>query len=264
MTLTPEYSIHIQNAIGADIIMALDDVVHSSTTGPRVEEAMNRTIRWIDRCIVAHQRPKEQSLFGIVQGGLDSKLRDKCLDAMIERNLPGYAIGGLSGGESKDNFWRIVNQCTYKLPFNKPRYLMGVGYAVDLVICSCLGVDMFDCVFPSRTARFGTALVPTGSLHLKNAEFSTDYTPIDKSCVCNVCKTYTRSALHFMEKEQLMCQLLTYHNIAYQMQLMASLRSAIMDSTLPFFVQQFMKLQFPKKDYPQWVIESLQIAGIHL
>eukprot|EP01095_Lingulamoeba_sp_RSL-Kostka_P006277 TRINITY_DN1963_c0_g1_i1.p1 TRINITY_DN1963_c0_g1~~TRINITY_DN1963_c0_g1_i1.p1 ORF type:complete len:305 (-),score=109.28 TRINITY_DN1963_c0_g1_i1:661-1575(-) len=157
MMLTPEESMRVQNAIGADIMMALDDVVHSTTTGERLEEAMYRTLRWIDRCIEAHKRPKVQNLFGIVQGGLNADLRSICLREMKKRTqLPGFAIGGLSGGESKDKFWRIVEQCTRPLdqetgieeglPRNKPRYLMGVGYAVDLVVCTSLGVDMFDCV----------------------------------------------------------------------------------------------------------------------
>lgn len=134
--------------IGADIMMALDDVVSTVTTGPRVEEAMHRTLRWIDRCVAAHQRPREQNLYAIVQGGLDANLRQQCLDGLIRRNLPGYAIGGLSGGESKDDFWKVVTLCTDRLPADKPRYLMGVGFPVDLVVCVALGVDQFDCVYP--------------------------------------------------------------------------------------------------------------------
>ncbi|ONM55085.1 Queuine tRNA-ribosyltransferase [Zea mays] len=124
MLLTPEESIHIQNNIGADIIMALDDVVKTTITGPRIKEAMYRTIRWIDRCIAAHKKPDVQNLFGIVQGGLDPVLRDICVRSLVERNLPGYAIGGLAGGEDKDSFWRVVAQCTAGLPENKPRYVM--------------------------------------------------------------------------------------------------------------------------------------------
>ncbi|KAF3640549.1 putative protein FAM91A1-like isoform X1 [Capsicum annuum] len=206
MLLTPEESIQIQNRIGADIIMALDDVVKTTITGPRIEEAMYRTLRWIDRCIAgniieqaggsyfedeaqereefennsavsfwfiwytmngrklpnfyAHKKPHEQNLFGIVQGGLDPVLRDICVKGLVERNLPGYAIGGLAGGEDKDSFWRVVAQCTAALPEHKPRYVMGVGYPLDIVVCSALGADMYDCVYPTRTARFGTALVP--------------------------------------------------------------------------------------------------------
>jgi queuine tRNA-ribosyltransferase len=159
MVLTPEYSTQIQNTIGADIIMQLDDVVHSSTTGYRVEEAMWRTLRWLDRCISAHKKPDDQNLFGIVQGGLQPDLRKTCVEEMVKRGLPGYAIGGLSGGEEKDVFWRVVSLCTDLLPRDKPRYCMGVGYSVDLVVCSALGVDMYDCVFPTRTAVGQTLLV---------------------------------------------------------------------------------------------------------
>ena len=123
-----------------------------------------RSVRWLDRCIAAHQRPKEQNLFAIVQGGLDVSpggLREQCVQEMVKRNLPGYAIGGLAGGEDKDTFWRVVAHGTAGLPLNKPRYVMGVGYPLDLVVCVALGADMFDCVYPTRTARFGVALIPT-------------------------------------------------------------------------------------------------------
>jgi tRNA-guanine transglycosylase len=148
--LTPEHSIEIQNVIGADIMMQLDDVVSSTTKGPRVEEAMHRTIRWIDRCIEADSRSSEQSIFPIVQGGLDQDLRKKCTEGLLQREVRGFAVGGLSGGESKDDFWKTVSLCTDLLPENKPRYLMGVGFAADLVVCVALGIDMFDCVFPTR------------------------------------------------------------------------------------------------------------------
>lgn len=150
--LTPEHSMEIQNAIGADIMMQLDDVVKTTTSGPRVEEAMHRTIRWLDRCLGAHGRNEEQSIFPIVQGGLDGKLREECAKELTKRDVRGFAVGGLSGGESKDDFWSVVHLSTDHLPKNKPRYLMGVGFAADLVVCVALGIDMFDCVFPTRTA----------------------------------------------------------------------------------------------------------------
>jgi queuine tRNA-ribosyltransferase catalytic subunit len=137
-----------------------------------------------------------KNLFAIVQGGLDPKLRKKCLEELIKRDLPGYAIGGLSGGEAKDDFWKIVNQCTDELPKNKPRYCMGVGYPVDLVVCVALGVDMFDCVYPSRTARFGTALVPSGTMKLKTSQFQEDFEPIDSSIDSFINKHYTRSFMN--------------------------------------------------------------------
>lgn len=189
MLLTPEESMRIQNAIGADIMMALDDVVAPNSSNERIEEACHRTLRWIDRCIEAHSRKQEQNLFPIVQGGLDPRLRDICLEGLIRRDLPGYAIGGLAGGEAKSDFWRIVSQCTAKLPDDKPRYLMGVGYPVDLVVCSCFGVDMYDCVFACRTARFGTAMTRNGFLKLKKQEHLADLSPLDSMCECFVSAT---------------------------------------------------------------------------
>jgi len=263
MVLTPELSMQIQNSIGADIMMALDDVVSSTTVGPRVEEAMYRTLRWIDRCIAAHKKPESQNIFCIVQGGLEPTLRDICMEGLIARNFPGYAIGGLSGGESKDKFWRVVHQCTSKLPENKPRYLMGVGYALDLVVCSALGVDMFDCVFPSRTARFGSALVPSGSLNLKSSEYAFDFTPIDPECTCMVCKNYTKAYLHIVAgKEAIGGQLITYHNIHYQMSLMNQIRESIINNTFPDYVVSFINKQYPNKDCPQWAIDALKEVNI--
>eukprot|EP00921_Rhytidocystis_pertsovi_P015084 GHVQ01024125.1.p1 GENE.GHVQ01024125.1~~GHVQ01024125.1.p1 ORF type:complete len:350 (-),score=36.89 GHVQ01024125.1:3107-4156(-) len=167
MMMTPERSIEMQNTIGADIMMALDDVVSSTCQDRnRMEEATHRTLRWLDRCIASHKKPQSQNLFGIVQGGLHTDLREISLDGLKSRNLPGYAIGGLSGGEAKDDFWKVVEQCTRPdtgLPEDRPRYLMGVGYPLDIVICVALGCDMFDCVYPCRTARFGTALVDNGT-----------------------------------------------------------------------------------------------------
>uniref|UniRef100_A0A915IZK0 Queuine tRNA-ribosyltransferase catalytic subunit 1 n=1 Tax=Romanomermis culicivorax TaxID=13658 RepID=A0A915IZK0_ROMCU len=265
MLLTPEHSIEIQNALGADIIMQLDDVVHSTTTGPRIEEAMYRTIRWLDRCIAAHKKPHCQNLFPIVQGALDPDLRRACLDEIIKRDTPGYAIGGLSGGESKDDFWRMVNICTDKLPKNKPRYLMGVGMAEDLVVCSALGVDMFDCVFPTRTARFGRALVESGSLNLKNSEYKNDFGPIDSQCKCSTCQSYTRSYLNSIAgRETVACHLLTIHNLFYQMQLMTSIRTSIEAGKFPQFIKDFFKLRYPEGDYPTWVIEALKAVNIYL
>ncbi|KAH9690590.1 Queuine tRNA-ribosyltransferase catalytic subunit 1 [Citrus sinensis] len=221
MLLTPEESIQIQNRIGADIIMALDDVVRTTITGPRIEEAMYRTLRWVDR---SHKRPHEQNLFGIVQGGLDPVLR--------------YAIGGLAGGEDKDSFWRVVAQCTAALPEDKPRY--GVGYPLDIVVCSALGADMYDCVYPTRTARFGTALVPEGVLKLKHNAMVNDTRPIDPKCACMVCKNYTRAYIHcLVTKDAMGSQLLSYHNLYYM-------------------------LQFPKGDVPEWVCNAMDVAGIDI
>eukprot|EP01041_Mallomonas_annulata_P003614 gene3614-7194_t len=273
MLLTPEQSIKFQNDIGADIIMQLDDVISSVTISQeRFIEATARSVRWLDRCIVAHNRPKEQNLFAIIQGGLDTSpggLRDQCLDAMIERNTPGYAIGGLAGGEDKEQFWRVVAQCTAKLPDDKPRYLMGVGYPLDLVICVALGVDMFDCVYPTRTARFGVALVPTGLLRVKGGvSCANDVNPVETACPCYACTHYSRAMLHvmFRENNPLACQLLTMHNVSYMMRLMRTMRDAIIEGPEAYhkYVNNFLKEQYPQGDIPNWVREALETAEIPL
>ncbi|KAF3637520.1 Queuine tRNA-ribosyltransferase [Capsicum annuum] len=233
MLLTPEESIQIQNRIGADIIMALDDVVKTTITGPRIEEAMYRTLRWIDRCIAAHKKPHEQNLFGIVQ--------------------------------DKDSFWRVVAQCTAALPEHKPRYVMGVGYPLDIVVCSALGADMYDCVYPTRTARFGTALVPEGVLRLKHKAMEDDMRPIDPTCDCMVCKAYTRAYIHcLVTKDAMGSQLLSYHNLYYMMKLSRDLHSSIVEGRFPEFVCQFLQKMFPQGDVPEWVCNAMEVAGIDI
>lgn len=263
--LTPEHSIQIQNAIGADIIMQLDHVVRTTITGPIVEEAMKRSIRWLDRCLLAHERPSEQSVFPIVQGGLSPELRTESAKECVKRNVNGFAVGGLSGGESKDDFWQMVHLSTDILPKNKPRYLMGVGFANDLIICVALGIDMFDCVFPSRTARFGCALVRTGQLNLKQAKYKNDMRPIDDACECSTCKTYTRAYLHYIVTvETVACHLLTVHNIAFQMRLMRDIRTNIEKQTFPQFIQNYMLELYPDKKYPQWIVDALSAVNVEL
>ncbi|XP_075581330.1 queuine tRNA-ribosyltransferase catalytic subunit 1 [Pelecanus crispus] len=264
--LSPEKSIEIQNALGADIMMQLDDVVSSTTTGPRVEEAMHRSIRWLDRCIAANRRPAQQSLFAIIQGGLDPALRTTCLEEMTRRDVPGFAIGGLSGGEEKDQFWRMVKLSTDRLPRDKPRYLMGVGYATDLVVCVALGCDMFDCVFPTRTARFGSALVPWGSLQLKNQQFAKDFRPIDENCGCPTCQRHSRAYLHaLLRSETAALHHLTIHNIAYQLNLMGSIRESILAQRFPEFVREFLSTMYGARErVPSWVVEALAAVGITL
>lgn len=263
--LTPERSIEIQNSIGADIIMQLDDVVSSTVTGPRVEEAMHRTTRWLDRCIKAHKNPDKQNIFPIVQGGLYPELRKESVRQLMERDTAGFAIGGLSGGESKDDFWKMVHLSTDLLPREKPRYLMGVGFATDLVVCCALGVDMFDCVFPTRTARFGCALVETGQLNLKNRVFAKDFQPIDSKCQCSTCKRYTRAYLHSIATvEPVSCNLITVHNVAYQMRLMATIRENIAAGTFVQFIYDFMDTMYHNKKFPGWVVDALKDVGVDL
>ncbi|KAL6179417.1 hypothetical protein ACLB2K_050932 [Fragaria x ananassa] len=227
MLLTPEESIQIQNRIGADIIMALDDVVKTTITGPRIEEAMYRTLRWIDRCIAVNVLSSINNMHSY------TAVYPKCRCLF-------YAIGGLAGGESKDSFWRVVAQCTAALPEDKPRYVMGVGYPLDIVVCSALGADMYDCVYPTRTARFGTALIPEGVLKLKHKAMTEDTRPIDPTCACMVCKKYTRAYIHcLVTKDAMGSQLLSYHNLYYM-------------------------LKFPKGDVPEWVCNAMEVAGIDI
>ena len=275
MLLTPEQSIQCQNEIGSDIIMQLDDVVSSITADDsRFKEAMYRSVRWLDRCINAHSKPLTQNLFAIIQGGLDISqggLREKCIDLMLERNTPGYAIGGLAGGEDKDKFIEVVDHSTLRLPSNKPRYCMGVGYATDLVVCVALGVDMFDCVYPTRTARFGVALIRgiNGSIRIKSSEYANDLSPLMKDCPCLTCKKYTRAYLHTVLKDNnpIAAQLITIHNIAYMMSLMRTMRQAILQGEKIYdqWISQFMKDTYGTKEkYPKWAVDGLVLAGIEL
>jgi tRNA-guanine transglycosylase len=264
--LTPEHSIEIQNVIGADIIMQLDDVV--KTTNPdkkRIEESVHRTTRWLDRCLKAHKKPDSQNVFPIVQGTLYDDLREQSAKDHIQRDVRGFAIGGLSGGESKDDFWRMVHLSTDILPKDKPRYLMGVGFAEDLVVCSALGVDMFDCVFPTRTARFGCALTRTGQLNLKKEQFKKDFRPIDENCPCNTCRDYTRAYLSgIVTILPVACHLLTEHNVVFQMCLMKDIRESIKTNMFPDFVKKFMVEAYPDKNYPSWIRDSLSAVNIKL
>jgi queuine tRNA-ribosyltransferase catalytic subunit len=194
--LTPEHSISLQNSIGSDIIMQLDDVIQ--TTSPdavRMKEAMGRSIRWLDRCITAHANPEKQNLFCIIQGGLDLELRRECCKEMVARGTPGIAIGGLSGGEAKEEFCAVVDCCTSLLPEKKPRYVMGVGYPEDLMVSLALGADMFDCVWPTRTARFGNAVTAYGTLNLRHSCYINDFRAIEDGCTCVCCKPKAEGGL---------------------------------------------------------------------
>ncbi|TFY65348.1 hypothetical protein EVJ58_g2027 [Rhodofomes roseus] len=283
--LTPEESISIQHAIGSDIMMQLDDVVHTLTVGPRVGEAMWRTIRWLDRCIDFHEnsgRKNSQSLFAIVQGGIDPELRDQCLDEMVKRKdrVAGYAIGGLSGGEEKEckssfEFIRPhsdadgrdrIKQCADKLPEDRPRYSMGIGFAEDLLVCVALGVDMADCVFPTRTARFGVALTFNGPLNIRLKKHATDLRPIDETCTCPTCTSGTSRAMlhHIVTLETAGAHALTQHNIVFQARVMGGARDAIMNGTFPTYLKTFFANYFGDTGYPEWCVNALRSVGVDL
>ncbi|KAF7457845.1 queunine tRNA-ribosyltransferase [Cryptosporidium felis] len=278
---TPEKSIEVQNSIGADIIMQLDDVVSAQSTDyKRVEEAVERTTRWLDRCIEAHKNPDRQNLFAIVQGGTFKELREKSLRSLKARDTPGYAIGGLSGGESKDSFWPIIELCTRDgvgLPEEKPRYVMGVGYPIDILVCVAFGADMFDCVYPCRTARFGTAMVHNGLLKVKLSKYKNDLRPIDSNCGCYCCKHYSRAVLHRIAlKDTLGSQLMTIHNIYFMMEFCANMRNAIRSGTFREYCRNFVRSYYSSFDLdhlneqekrdgiPNWIIDAFKSMNIEI
>ncbi|KAF2091514.1 queuine tRNA-ribosyltransferas-like protein [Saccharata proteae CBS 121410] len=274
MLLTPEHSIDLQNSIGSDIMMQLDDVI--ATTSPdlaRIKEAMERSIRWLDRCIKAHKHPDKQNLFCIIQGGLDLDLRRECCEEMVARDTPGIAIGGLSGGEAKSSYCEVVDTCTSLLPEKKPRYVMGVGFPEDLVVSMALGADMFDCVWPTRTARFGNAVTSTGVLNLRHATYSADFSPIEAGCSCTCCKSSEEGGLgttrayiyHVAAKETVGAHLLTMHNVHYQLSLMAAARTAIIEDEFPEFLRRFFSKRYgEKRQFPEWAVNALRGVGVDL
>jgi len=275
MLLTPEHSISLQNSIGSDIIMQLDDVI--ATTSPdhaRIEEAMHRSIRWLDRCIAAHQKPDTQNLFCIIQGGLDLALRAECTRQMVARDTPGIAIGGLSGGEAKAEYCKVVDTCTDLLPDGKPRYVMGVGYPEDILVSVALGADMFDCVWPTRTARFGNAITATGVFNLRHASYAFDFGPVEEGCQCTCCRSpeegglgITRAYIHHVAaKETAGAHLLSLHNVHHLLEMMRQAREAIMNDKYPEFLKSyFAKLYSREKaKYPGWAVDALRGVGIDL
>ncbi|PSK34123.1 hypothetical protein B9Z65_8449 [Elsinoe australis] len=275
MLLTPEHSISLQNSIGSDIIMQLDDVI--ATTSPdaaRIEEAMWRSVRWLDRCIAAHEKPGSQNLFCIVQGGLDLELRRKCCVEMVKRDTPGVAIGGLSGGEEKSRYCEVVKCCTEMLPEGKPRYVMGVGYPEDLVVSVALGADMFDCVWPTRTARFGNAIMDRGVVNLRLAKNANDFGPVMEGCRCRVCMSREEGGLgitrafiyHTTAKETVGAHLLSLHNVHYLLHMMDRVREAIIADRYPAFLKGFFSDLYDgdKAQYPAWAVDALKGVGVDL
>ena len=267
--LPPEESVRIQQALRSNIIMQLDDVV-PATLGDeeRFREAADRSIRWLDRCIEANKcKEHVQSLFPIIQGGLSPELRKQSQQQIVQRDTIGIAIGGLSGGEEKTQFVEIVSVSTQGLPEQKPRYLMGVGFAIDLLMCTALGCDMFDCVYPSRTARFGTALVGLGQLlKLKNVSFASDTGVLDPDCDCSTCaQKFSRAYMHtlFREGNTVACHLLTIHNIRFQMRFMSAIRTSIeKDEFVPFIMKTLDFHYTCPANYPPFVQKFLQILDI--
>ena len=242
--LTPEKAIEIQNNLGADIIMSFDECPPFHSDYEYMKNSVERTLRWAKRGKDVHQNPDSQALFGIVQGGPYKDLRKMCIEELTKIDFPGYSIGGLSVGESKKEMYAMLEYLKDLMPRDKPRYLMGVGSPDDLIVGVMNGIDMFDCVLPTRIARHGSAMTSVGKVVIKNKNYEADMTPLDPNCDCFVCKNHTKSYIrHLLKgKEMLGQRLVTYHNLYFLKNLMKQVRDAIKeDRLLEFKVEFFQK-----------------------
>jgi len=238
--MTPELSIKVQEDLGSDIAMCFDECVPWPCSREESEEAVRRTLRWAERCRDAHAG-KGQALFGIVQGSVFEDQRVLCARELAAMDLPGYAIGGLSVGEPHGEMYRILDTVTPEMPISKPRYLMGVGYPPNLVEGVARGIDMFDCVLPTRNGRNGTLFTPTGRINIKNLEYERDFSPVDPECGCYACRNFSRAYIRhlFRSGEILGSRLCTWHNLHYILDLMRKIRGAIAEGTFPEFRRRF-------------------------
>ena len=242
--ISPEKSIEIQNNLGSDIMMVLDECPHGLSTREYLIPSIDRTTRWAKRCIEANKNPEKQGLFAIVQGGIYEDLRDRSLEGLMEYNddFSGFAIGGLAVGEPSEDMYRILDYITPKLPEDKPRYLMGVGEPLDMLEAIENGVDMMDCVHPSRIGRHGTVFTKYGRLVIKNKEYELDDRPLDVADNY-VCRNYTRAYIRhlFKANEMLGQRLATYHNIWFLINLMKEARKAIEEGRFKEFKEEFIR-----------------------
>ncbi len=229
--LTPEKAVQIQESMGVDVAMALDECIPWPAQREAVQRSTARTTRWLGRCIGARLKPRSTALFGIVQGGMYVDLRTAHAQEISELGLDGYAIGGLSVGEPRDDMLAMVDACDRVLPRNRPRYLMGVGYPLDIVEAAVRGVDMFDCVLPTRSGRFGQAFTSEGRRTIKHARYREDDESLDPLCSCYTCRSFSRAYLRhlFMAKELLAPRLLSLHNVSFYQALMARIQEAIQE-----------------------------------
>jgi queuine tRNA-ribosyltransferase len=227
--LTPQRSMQVQNALGADIIMAFDECPKADAPLEYHAQAVARTLRWAELCQESHVRAKDQSLFGIVQGGTDAGLRSMCAEKLVGMDFPGYAVGGLAVGEGFEAMLATLGLVAPMLPTNKPRYLMGVGFPRDIVAAVAEGIDMFDCVMPTRNGRNAYAFTADGPIRLRNSQFIEDSRPVEADCGCYTCRHFTRGAIRhfFFAGEMLGPILLSLHNIRFYQRLMADIREAI-------------------------------------
>ena len=238
---SPESVMETENDLGADIIMAFDECVEYPATYEYTKQSMERTTRWAKRCKEAHKNTEKQGLFGIIQGGFYKDLRDKSLEDLVAMDFPGYAIGGISVGEPKEEFLDILRYTAPKMPKNKPRYLMGVGTPDYLIEAALAGIDMCDCVLPTRIARNGTAMTWNGKVVVRNATYERDFTPLDSECDCYTCRNYTKAYLRHLvkTKEILGVRLLSIHNLYFLSKLMERVRKEIENDNLLNFRNEF-------------------------
>lgn len=243
MFLSPEKAIDIQNKLGSDIMMSFDECPPFDESYEYVKKSVERTSRWAERGLKAHANPDSQGLFGIIQGAGFEDLRKQSAQDLISMDFPGYSIGGLSVGEPKAEMNRVLEFTTPWIPDHKPRYLMGVGAADSLIDGVIRGVDMFDCVLPTRIARNGTCMTSKGRLVVKNAQFARDFRPIDENCDCYTCKNYSRAYIRHLIKcdETFGIRLTSYHNLYFLLNLMKQVRQAIMDDNLLEFREAFFE-----------------------
>ena len=242
----PEESMQIQKKLGSDIVMIFDDCTPYPAEKSEADQSMQLSLRWAKRSLMEHQRLKNKNaLFGIIQGGMHKDLRLQSAESLIEMNFDGYAIGGLSVGEPKEEMMKVLDFLPLQMPTDKPRYLMGVGTPLDLVEGVAMGVDMFDCVMPSRNARNGYLFTSEGIVKIRNTKYKLDTGPLDPNCSCNTCTNYSRSYLHHLEKtnEILGSRLNTFHNLFFYQDLMKNIREALKANTFESFRKNFLALQ---------------------
>lgn len=247
--LSPEIATQVQMALGSDIVMAFDECAPYPADRAYVKNSLERTTRWTKRCLDTLTTTDRQALFGIVQGGMYPDLRRQSAEEIIGLDLPGYAIGGLSVGEPKEIMYEVLDYTTPLLPRDKPRYLMGVGSPDALIEGVMRGIDMFDCVLPTRIARNGTAITHFGKVVIRNAEYARDFKPIDSTCDCYACKNYSRAYLrHLLKADEILgLRLMTIHNLRFLQNVMREIRGAITENRLPEYKRQF----FTNYGYPQ-------------
>lgn len=241
--LSPEKSIQVQNNLGADIIMSFDECAPYPCTHNYMKNSVERTLRWAQRGKDAHQRPDDQALFGIVQGGEYEDLRELSAKSLVEMDFPGYSIGGTSVGESKEMLYKMIDYSIKWLPTDKPRYLMGVG-STDAILEGVLrGVDMFDCVLPTRIARHGTLMTSQGRVNIRNQKYERDFTPLDPECDCETCRDYTKAYLRHLIRcnEGLGQRLLSIHNLRFLIKLTEDIRLAINEDRFQDFKDDYFK-----------------------